>query len=741
MRSGAFWGSRILRPAPRPSWRRCPHDSLIDESPCVSRWSSQYMLNQDDGVSPTRAPASPPSARARVPDLGWQARRRRPQAPWRARRRGSSFTRRVDPPDAAPRHLAHGAARLQPAQPALVPRHRSGAPDRWRSVRRPRRPVLGPRQPHPSAGRGAQSPRARPRDPGLLDPRRQGAQPDDGAQRPRVRRSLSRARAVHAHRGPPRHPLRAFQRAQARRRARRDLPARLRRSVLVRGRARPGVAGPDLAPTHGLEASGAPSRKRPATRTESATWPEWAGATDEPAGSVGRGAPTWCCRRRPRPGSYARAGSERGPEPQAAGDLHWGSDPARVVGRCHRRTRRVGRAELPGAAGARRASQAGPVTWGRVDVDAEVRADHECARSPPSSTSSRCAERYADVRARGEVAGAPTTDPTILPGFWVYATRDGAGSGREIARLVELHAAYRWRCGGVAVAYHRCNDFRSDHGDVFSELVTQLLARLMKHDLVDLHRVARDGTRIRASAGAASFRSGRPSSGSCAPPAPTSSRSPARRPTTRSRPATPRRWRASYRIGSRGSRTRSPHLPKPGHSDAVAAGRVRMGTDSAKQIYTPRAATAETRNAVRPHLQHPALQHREPVATLTLTVGRVIVIRGCARSRPAPAYTTSSRQPPPTKRCPARLQPTRGSSLIDVAPPPACVPVRRASSETASSPRRHARNPSMRATRTLRPAVATRGVTCYEWTPQVAVQASSRRFDVVSLRGHSRVTR
>ena len=59
------------------------------------------------------------------------------------------------------------------------------------------------------------------------------------------------------------------------------------------------------------------------------------------------------------------------------------------------------------------------------------------------------------------------------------------GSGREIARLVELDAAYRWLCGGVAVAYHRLDDFRSDHGDVFSELVTQLLARLMSHDLID----------------------------------------------------------------------------------------------------------------------------------------------------------------------------------------------------------------------------------------------------------------
>ena len=36
---------------------------------------------------------------------------------------------------------------------------------------------------------------------------------------------------------------------------------------------------------------------------------------------------------------------------------------------------------------------------------------------------------YADVRARGETAGAPATDPKILLGLWVYATSDGVGSG------------------------------------------------------------------------------------------------------------------------------------------------------------------------------------------------------------------------------------------------------------------------------------------------------------------------
>jgi hypothetical protein len=40
-----------------------------------------------------------------------------------------------------------------------------------------------------------------------------------------------------------------------------------------------------------------------------------------------------------------------------------------------------------------------------------------------------------------------------------------------------------------------------------------------------------------------------------------------------------------------------PHLPKPGDRDAVAAWRIRLGTDDAKQIYKQRTATAETVNA------------------------------------------------------------------------------------------------------------------------------------------------
>ena len=59
-----------------------------------------------------------------------------------------------------------------------------------------------------------------------------------------------------------------------------------------------------------------------------------------------------------------------------------------------------------------------------------------------------------------------------------------------------------------------------------------------------------------------------------------------------------------------------PHLPRPGDSDAVAAWRVRMGTDDAKQIYKQRAATAETVNA-------DAKAHRGMAATALRGLGKV----------------------------------------------------------------------------------------------------------------------
>ena len=146
--------------------------------------------------------------------------------------------------------------------------------------------------------------------------------------------------------------------------------------------------------------------------------------------------------------------------------------------------------------------------WGRVDLDAALPQDHAARAILAVVERLDLRDLDGQVRARGETAGAPPIDPKILLGLWVYATSEGVGSGRELAQLVVLHAAYRGICGGVDVAYHGLNDVRHEQGAVFDDLVTQVLGRLMQHGLVERSRVAQDGTRVRASAGAASFRRG-----------------------------------------------------------------------------------------------------------------------------------------------------------------------------------------------------------------------------------------
>lgn len=102
--------------------------------------------------------------------------------------------------------------------------------------------------------------------------------------------------------------------------------------------------------------------------------------------------------------------------------------------------------------------------------------------------------------------GQNATDPRIMLALWLYGLSQGVASARELARLTESHDAYRWICGGVTVNHHLLSDFRSHHGQALDELMTQVLGVLMERRLISLYRVAQDGLRVRASAGASSFR-------------------------------------------------------------------------------------------------------------------------------------------------------------------------------------------------------------------------------------------
>jgi transposase len=110
------------------------------------------------------------------------------------------------------------------------------------------------------------------------------------------------------------------------------------------------------------------------------------------------------------------------------------------------------------------------------------------------------------IKAREHSPGHPPISPRLLLALWLYATSDGVGSARALERLCESHDVYRWLCGGVSVNYHTLADFRVGCADLLDRLLAEHLAALAKVGLVDIDTLAQDGVRIRASAGAASFR-------------------------------------------------------------------------------------------------------------------------------------------------------------------------------------------------------------------------------------------
>lgn len=70
---------------------------------------------------------------------------------------------------------------------------------------------------------------------------------------------------------------------------------------------------------------------------------------------------------------------------------------------------------------------------------------------------------YERIQAVEGEAGRPAIDPRLLLSVWLYATLEGVGSARALARLCQEHLTYMWLLGGVSVNYHTLADFRVDY--------------------------------------------------------------------------------------------------------------------------------------------------------------------------------------------------------------------------------------------------------------------------------------
>jgi len=144
--------------------------------------------------------------------------------------------------------------------------------------------------------------------------------------------------------------------------------------------------------------------------------------------------------------------------------------------------------------------------WRPVDLEGLLPPDHRARAVWALVEKLDLSPLYEEIKAVEGVAGHPAIDPPILVALWLYATLEGVGSARALERLCEEHNAYRWMCGGVGVNYHTLSDFRVAHVEFLDRLLTQSVAALLASGAVRMNRVAQDGVRVRANAGASSFR-------------------------------------------------------------------------------------------------------------------------------------------------------------------------------------------------------------------------------------------
>jgi transposase len=141
-----------------------------------------------------------------------------------------------------------------------------------------------------------------------------------------------------------------------------------------------------------------------------------------------------------------------------------------------------------------------------VDLDSLIGADHPARAFWAYVQELDLRELDDAIKAREHTPGQAPPNPRLLLALWLFAVSEGVGSARALDRLCKYHDAYRWLCGGVNVNYHSLSDFRVAHPELLDRLLIEHVAALSAAGIIDLDEVAQDGLRVRAAAGASSFR-------------------------------------------------------------------------------------------------------------------------------------------------------------------------------------------------------------------------------------------
>jgi transposase len=153
-----------------------------------------------------------------------------------------------------------------------------------------------------------------------------------------------------------------------------------------------------------------------------------------------------------------------------------------------------------------RAVDRSQLTWQMLDVERLIEPEHPARAIWELTGRLKLEGFYEPIEAVEGTAGRTPWDPRLLVSLWIYAYSRGISSAREIARRCSYEPAFQWLCGLGEINHHTLSDFRVDHDAGLRELFVEVLGVLSSEGLVSLERVMHDGMRIKACAGADSFR-------------------------------------------------------------------------------------------------------------------------------------------------------------------------------------------------------------------------------------------
>jgi len=145
------------------------------------------------------------------------------------------------------------------------------------------------------------------------------------------------------------------------------------------------------------------------------------------------------------------------------------------------------------------------VCWGAIDVERLIEADHPARGIWAMVMQLDLKELEDQIQSVEGRAGQSSFDPRMLMALWIYSYSEGVGSARELSRMCEYEPGCQWLTAKAEVNYHTLADFRAEHKKELDRIFTQVLGLLSAEGLIEMKRIAHDGTKIKAHASSKSF--------------------------------------------------------------------------------------------------------------------------------------------------------------------------------------------------------------------------------------------